>query len=72
MATVDVRPDDKYSITLNMSRKYRHRLRIAAILAKEMGMIEEDSIHHLMNLFVNLGLKYIKWESLKSVELDGF
>ena len=56
--------DDRYTLTLHMPRKYQRTLRLAAVLAKEMGMIEEDSITGLMNLFVNLGLEYIKREAL--------
>lgn len=56
--------DDRYTLTLHMARKYQRTLRLAAILAKEMGMIEEDSVTGLMNLFVNLGLEYIRRQAL--------
>ena len=56
--------DDRYTLTLHMPRKYQRTLRLAAVLAKQMGMTEEDSITGLMNLFVNLGLEYIRREAL--------
>lgn len=57
--------EDRYTLTLTMRGEYRRKLRVAAILAKEMGLIEEDTMQDLMNLFVNLGLQYVKSESLK-------
>lgn len=60
--------EDRYSLTMNMRREYRQKLRVAATLAKEMGMIEEDTICQLMNLFVNLGFEYIKSGAIKALD----
>ncbi len=57
--------EDRYSITLHMPKRYQKKFKIASVLAKEMGMIEEDTIAGLMNLFVNFGLEYIRSESAK-------
>lgn len=65
MIVASLPSEDRYALTLNMRKKYQRTLKIAATLAKKMGMIDEDTIHELMNLFVNLGLEYIKAESLK-------
>lgn len=65
MIVASLPPEDRYALTLNMRKKYQRTLRVAASLAKEMGMIEEDTLHELMNMFVNLGLKYLKDTSLK-------
>lgn len=58
-------PEDRYALTLNMRKRYQKTLKVAAELAKEMGMIQEATIHELMNLFVNLGLETLKNESLR-------
>lgn len=58
-------PEDRYSLTLHMHKRYQRTLKIAAVLAKEMGIIEEATITQLMNLFVNLGLEYLRSEALK-------
>jgi hypothetical protein len=65
MTAVGISSEDDYALTLHMKRRYQRTLKVAAMLAKEAGIIEEDAITELMNLFVNLGLDYIKSESLR-------
>ena len=65
MIEASIPPDERYGLTLNMRKRYQKALKTSAKLAKEMGLIEDDTLHQVMNFFVNLGLEWLKQESLR-------
>lgn len=65
MTVAGMPPEDRYALTLHMRKEYRKTLKVAATLASDSGMIGENNLTELMNLFVNLGLEYVRTEALR-------
>jgi hypothetical protein len=58
-------PAAPYRLTLSMPEKYRPLLKTAAEQAHLLQVIDEPTVHAVMNLFITLGLTYLRDEGRK-------
>lgn len=65
LVSEEVEKQAPYRLTLSMEEKYRPLLKAAAEQAKLLSLIDEPTVHAVMNLFVNLGITYLRDEGRK-------